>query len=119
VRDPNLRTGVFESYSGSTISEYQQNLALKVSQSANAGIEGLGSFSVEIGANFGQSRAQSDGLGAFCLGSVDGASPAWGIDYISNEINSYIKTTDTPLLELPSEEYIGVVQKSQFLNKFR
>jgi hypothetical protein len=60
ARDPNLRTGVFESYSGSTISEYQQSLAIKVSQNANAGVEGLGSFSVEIGANFGQTRAQSD-----------------------------------------------------------
>jgi hypothetical protein len=60
VRDPNLRTGVFESYSGSTISEYQQSLAVKVSQSANAGVEGLGSFSSEIGGNFTMSRAQSD-----------------------------------------------------------
>jgi hypothetical protein len=32
--------------------------------------------------------------------------PAWGIDYISNEISSYIKTAETPLLELPDEEYI-------------
>lgn len=79
-RDPNYRTANFESITGSTIQSYQNSLTTKVSTSASAGIEGLGSFSTEIGASFGMERATNSQY-AFATSTSRIVKDAYVIDY--------------------------------------
>jgi hypothetical protein len=60
VRDPNLHSASYQTSSGETITQYQESLMTKASVSASAGVEGVGSFSSEIGGSFGMERASSD-----------------------------------------------------------
>lgn len=59
-RDLNLTSGTFESVEGSTITEYQSQLATKISASAEGGYVGLGAFSAEVSKSFSMDKAQSD-----------------------------------------------------------
>lgn len=60
IHDNNLEKSEFETYSGNTITSYQNELAVSASVSAGGGVEGVASFEGEVGANFKRERYESD-----------------------------------------------------------
>jgi len=58
--DPNTKKSVFETISGSTIINYQENLGANVVVSGSGGVRGIGYFSAEVGASFDMEKAGSD-----------------------------------------------------------
>jgi len=106
LKDTNLAEANFTTTSGSTITEYQSELAVSASASASVGIPGA-SFSSEVGAHFKQSKFQSDEY-AFATSTskitktsfyVDGRrTPTNLIPYLSDTFISDLSTMKAPEL---------------------
>ncbi len=79
VRDSNLRSATFETVEGATVREYQNELAVKTSVSAKAGIAGA-SFESEVGASFGMTRAQNSSY-AFATSTSRIVKDAYFVEY--------------------------------------
>jgi hypothetical protein len=87
--DPNLSRADFETISGSTISEYQSNLAVKAMVKAEGSVEGVGSFEGEVRANFSEERTKKEEY-AFATSRSLITKDAWFVNQNSMELTDYI-----------------------------
>jgi len=104
LKDSNLAEANFTTTSGSTITEYQSELAVSASASSSIGILGA-SFSSEVGAHFNQTKFESDEY-AFATSTskitktsfyIDGRrTPAKLIPYLSDGFISDLATMKGP-----------------------
>jgi hypothetical protein len=108
--DPNLSRGEFETISGSTISEYQSNLTVKVMVKGEGGVEGIASFAGEVGANFSSERTKSDDY-AFATSRSLITKDAWFVDLDPTDLADSEYITDAFVKDVRDLEPDAVIAK--------
>jgi hypothetical protein len=107
-RNPNVSQGLFETISGSTVTEYQRSFSSSVSASVKGGVEGIATFSTEITTTFSSERTGRDDY-AFATAQstitkdtyyVDDRETDRLLDYVSSAFSADLETkTPEELIE--------------------
>jgi hypothetical protein len=107
-RNPNVSQGLFETISGSTVTEYQNNFATSVAVSAKGGVDGIATSSTEITTTFGSERTGRDDYSFATAQSaimkdayyVDDRDTSRLLDYVSSAFAADMETkTSEELIE--------------------